>query len=289
LVLFLASMTSTGFQLPRYLERVGLSSPPKPDEDGLRQIHSAQAFSIPFENLDIHLGRPISLKPEALAGKILSRNRGGYCFELNGIFHLALTALGFSVRPHLARVLYGRADAGARTHEVLTVAISGNKWLADAGFGGPGLRSPLPLVIGQVQEQYGERYRLRQDSVLGTVLQKESQNSFLDLYAFNEKELTLEVDIDMANHYTSTSPSSIFRLHRMCSLPNSRGRVTLSDMELTIYRDGQSVSRPLPAGPAYVAAIEEHFGIDVDAKYENFLPVTRFSGDEDEPAPSRID
>jgi N-hydroxyarylamine O-acetyltransferase len=262
-------MVSTDFPLSRYLERIGLGSPPDPTEDGLQQVHSAQCFAIPFENIDIHLGRTISLEPQELAAKILHRNRGGYCFELNGIFQMALTAMGFKVRPQLARVLYGRTDPGARTHEVLIVTISGKRWLADAGFGGPGLRLPLPIISGQVQEQYGERYRLRNDPELGIVLQKENRESFLDLYAFDESERTLDIDIDMANHFTSTWPGSIFRLHRMCSLPQPWGRTTLSDMELAIHRDGMYITRTLPAGPEYIAALAEHFGIELGAKYED--------------------
>jgi len=272
-MLFSASMASTGFPLPQYLTRIGLGSPPRPNEEGLEQIHSAQAFSIPFENLDIHLGRPISLNPQNLAAKMLESKRGGYCFELNGLLHLALSAMGFNVRPHLARVLYGRNDSGPRTHQVLIVTISGKKWLADTGFGGPGIRSPLPLVTGQVYDQYGERYRLQSHPQLGTVLQKETRNSFLDLYAFNEAELTLDIDIEMANHFTSTWPQSIFRLHRMCSLPQPWGRVTLSDMELTIHRDGQSLSKTLPDGPQYISALAEHFGIEIDAIYEDMVPL----------------
>jgi len=266
-------MIPTGFPIAQYLKRIGLSSNPGPDEDGLCLIHSAQAFAIPFENFDIHLGRPISLSPKDLIDKILSRKRGGYCFELNGLFRLALTALGFTVHPRLARVLYGRKDAGARTHQVLIVTISGKRWLADNGFGGPGLRLPLPLNTGQVQEQFGEVYRLRRDPELGTVLQKETRHGFSDLYAFDENELTLEIDIETANHVTSTWPSSVFRLRRMASLPDPTGRVTLADMELAIYRNGQSVSRTLPAGPQYMAALTEHFGIDLDARYEDFKPL----------------
>jgi N-hydroxyarylamine O-acetyltransferase len=156
---------------------------------------------------------------------------------------------------------------------VLIVIISGKKWLADVGFGGPGLRSPLPIIFDRVQEQYGDRYRLRRDPELGTVLQKEAQDIFLDLYAFDESEKMLEADLEMANHFTSTWPASTFRLHRMCSLPYPWGRVTLSDMELNIHRDGQSVQRALPSGPEYIAALAEHFGIHIDAKYEEFLPL----------------
>jgi N-hydroxyarylamine O-acetyltransferase len=268
-------MISTGFPLMQYLERIGLSRPPDPDEEGLRLVHTAQAFSIPFENIEIHLGRSISLKPVDLVEKILRQKRGGYCFELNGILYQALKALGFSVRPHMARVLYGRTAPSERTHEVLVVAVSGEKWLADTGFGGPGLRAPIPITTDLAHEQFGERYRLRRDPDLGLVLQKETRDLLLDLYAFNEDELTLEVDIEMGNHFTSTSPLSIFRLHRMCSLAQSWGRVTLNDMELTMHRDGQSISRTLPPGPEYMAALAKHFGIDVGTTYEELMPLTK--------------
>ena len=268
-MLFSESMNSASFPVSHYLERIGLSHAPDPDEEGLARLQTAQVFSIPFENIDIHLGRSISLAQEDLIAKILYRKRGGYCFELNGIFALALAAIGFQVRPQMARVLYGRKDPGPRTHEVLIVTASGRKWLADSGFGGPGLRSPIPMEPDRINEQFGERFRLREDAGLGLVLQKETQGSFLDLYSFDEKELTLPPDIETGNHYTSTSPASIFRTRRMCCLPHPVGRTTLADMELTMYRDGQSTVHTLPPGPKYMAALAEHFGIEVDAKYED--------------------
>jgi len=264
-------MDSSDFPLAHYLERIGLKETPKPDEEGLKQVHAAQAFSIPFENLDIHLGRAISLKPADLVAKLIYRKRGGYCFELNGIFNLALKALGFAVRPVLARVLYGRSAPGARTHQVLVVTISGCTWLADVGFGGPGLRLPMPIVADQIEQQYGERYRLRPDPTYGMLLQKESRDaSVVGLYAFDERELTMDLDINMANHFTATSPDSIFRLRRMCALPKPWGRITIEDMELAIYRDGQSTRRLLPSGASYMDAIAENFGIYLDAAYDDF-------------------
>ena len=101
------SMNPTDFPLPQYLERIGLKEFPKPDEEGLRQKHAIQASSIPFKNLDIHLGRLISLKPEGLVAKLIFGKRGGYCFELNGIYHLAPKGPGFSVQPVPARFPYG--------------------------------------------------------------------------------------------------------------------------------------------------------------------------------------
>jgi N-hydroxyarylamine O-acetyltransferase len=261
------------FSMEQYLDRIGLCTSPRPNDEGLQAIHSAQAFSIPFENLDIHLGRKISLDPGDLTAKMLQRRRGGYCFELNGLLRLALKAAGFNVRPVMARVLYGRPDPGARTHNVLVVSASGREWLADVGFGGPGLRLPIPLEVEQIFEQYGDRYRLRREPI-GIVLQKESRDSFLDLYAFNLEELTLDIDIEMGNHFTSTWPQSIFKLRRMCSLPKPWGRITLSDMELTVCSDKQSTSRILPAGSEYMNAISENFGITVDAVYQELAPLT---------------
>ena len=235
-------------------------------------MHLAQAFSIPFENFDIHLGRAISLKSEDLAAKLILRRRGGYCFELNGLLYLALQCLGFTVRQLLARVLYGRTDPSARTHEVLIVTISGREWLADAGFGGPGLRAPIPIVPDQIEEQCGEFYRLNLDSQYGMVLQKRAGDGFIDLYAFDEDEVTLDADIEMANHFTSTWPASLFRVQRMCALPTSRGRITLTDMEFAVHSGGDVTSRILPPGPHYIAVISDYFGISLESRYEDLSP-----------------
>jgi N-hydroxyarylamine O-acetyltransferase len=266
-------MNAYEFPLPEYLKRIGLPEAPAPDEQGLSTVHSAQAFSIPFENFDIHLGRTISLDPSSLVRKMLSQPRGGYCHELNSLFRLALKSLGFTLRVVMARVLYGRTDIGARTHQVLIVTLSGQDWLADVGFGGPGLRLPLPMITDQAYEQYGDRYRLKRDPRCGIILQKEGQNGFFDLYAFNDSELTLDIDIEASNHYTSTWPGSVFRLYRMCSLPQKWGRTTLTGMQLSIHRDGATVTRNLPPGPEYLKALSEHFGIVLDAKYEDLAPL----------------
>lgn len=262
-------MISNDFPISRYLERIALSELPSSDVAGLKEIHAAQAFAIPFENLDIHLGCSISLKPEDLIAKLLDQNRGGYCFELNGILHLALKALGFIVRPVLARVLYDRTEPGAFTHEVLIVTISGQDWLVDVGFGGPGLRLPLPIIPDRVYEQYGDRYRLRCDPDHGWVLQKEIRDTFIDLYTFRDQR-TLDADIEMANHYTSTWPESIFRIHRICAMPKSWGRITLSDMELIIHRNGQRIRSTLQPGQPYMEALTEYFDLTLDAEYEDF-------------------
>jgi N-hydroxyarylamine O-acetyltransferase len=257
-----------GFPISQYLDRIGLAEVPAVNSEGLQKVHAAQAFSVPFENMDVYLGRTIALAPEHLYTKLIRQRRGGYCFELNGLLYLALKTMGFTVRQLLARVLYGLEIPSAHTHEVLVVTIDGNEWLADVGFGGPGLCLPVPLVADQVFEQYGERYRLIRNPKYGMMLQREiDDKSYLDLYCFQLDELTLETDIEMANHYTSTWPQSIFRLHRMCALRKPWGRVTLLDSELTYYRDGQSTKDILPEGPPFFAALSDNFGINLDGRH----------------------
>jgi N-hydroxyarylamine O-acetyltransferase len=256
--------------MPMYLARVGLDAVPPPNRQGLFQVHAAQAFTIPFENLDIHLGRPILLSESALLEKLVMRRRGGYCFELNGLFCLALRALGFAVQVHLARVLYRRATPGARTHQFLIVNTDGQDWLADVGFGGPGLREPLPLRVDEPVEQYGERFRLKRDQLLGIVLQKQIADAWTDLYAFAE-ELTLPLDIEMANHFASTWSESLFCQRRICALAAPWGRVTLMDHQLSVYRDGAVYEQHLPAGEPYIAALAEHFNIRLDADFDDLI------------------
>jgi N-hydroxyarylamine O-acetyltransferase len=258
------------FQIDPYLKRIGLVRAPAADERGLKEVHAAQVFTIPFENLDIHLGRPVSLKPEDLVEKIVFRKRGGYCFELNGLLGLALRAIGFTLHPVLARVLYQLPEPTALTHEVLVVNLSGRDWLADAGFGGPGLRLPLEIQPDLVSEQYGDSYRLLRNSIGGWTLQKKAATGFIDLYMFQDTP-ALDIDIEMSNHFTSTWPSSRFRMHKMCSLASADRRITLLDTELSIHKRGRTSRRTLPQGPAYVEALAEYFGIELGTTYEDFI------------------
>ncbi|MEU6247489.1 arylamine N-acetyltransferase [Glycomyces sp. NPDC047010] len=141
-------------QLTAYLERVGITAPRRPTLHALRRVHRAHVAAMPYENLDIQLGRPISLDPDALFAKLVERGRGGYCYEHNGVLALALEAMGFDVR----RVLGGvrreiDGDGAWWNHMPLVVRFEGRhggggtEYLADAGIG-TGFREPLPVRDG---------------------------------------------------------------------------------------------------------------------------------------------
>jgi N-hydroxyarylamine O-acetyltransferase len=258
--------------LDAYLERVALTGPVRPDAEGLALLQRAQLRHIPFENFDIHLGRDISLLPAELFDKLVRRRRGGYCFELNGLFARMLEAFGYRPQAYVARVIFGRGSPGPRTHQVLLVRADQRDWLVDVGFGGPGLRAPLLFEVGREDDQDTERFRLRGDEQFGYVLQKLIAEQWTDLYAF-ELTTTLPHDFEMANFFMSRYPESYFRLNRAAAVQRTWGRVTLLNFSLSIERGAKSMTRELAGGAEYMSALAEHFGIELEARYEDLMPI----------------
>jgi len=259
------------FDLNRYLGKVGCSSRPEISADGLFELHTAQFFSIPFENLDIQLGREIPLSEEALVEKLIHRNRGGYCFELNGILLIALTALGFDAKPVLCRVHLG-ARPSARTHLIACVRLGAERWIVDAGFGAGGPRMPLLLQDRAITRSGNFAYRLYQDSLWGWVLETLEDGAWKTSYSFDLGHVTHE-DIECGNFFTSHSLDTHFTRIRTVSLPTETGRISLRNQTLTRIEKGQKTTETLPEGKAYVEALAEWFGIELDAEFEDFKPL----------------
>jgi N-hydroxyarylamine O-acetyltransferase len=191
--------------------------------------------AIPFENLDILLGRQISLDLAALQLKLVGGRRGGYCFEQNTLFRAALEALGFAVTSLAARVR-GGGVLRPRTHMLLRVDLDEGPWLADVGFGGDGPVHPVPLVADADGDAPG--FRLRHEDGLW-VLTGDSTGERMDLYAFT-LEPHFHVDFEMANHFTSTWPHSPFVQSLTAQRSWPRRRAILRNRDLTI-REGASV------------------------------------------------
>jgi N-hydroxyarylamine O-acetyltransferase len=250
---------------------VRLSAPPKPDEDGLEALHRAQAYAIPFENFDILLGHGISLEPADLIDKLVRRRRGGYCFELNSLLLLALEAFGFQARPLLARVHTAGTPTG-RGHMLLLLTLKRRRWIADVGFGGPGLRAPIPLEIGRRVRQDGHGFRLVESKPFGTMLQRREDGRWQDLYSF-DLGIVVPPDIAYGNHFTSTHPSSFFTFTRVAALPLPEGRITLQNRSLWTTGPHVRTELTLEEGPRYLAALRTHFGIDLGVRYEALRPL----------------
>lgn len=255
------------FDLDAYLARLGYDGPREPTAAALDALHLAHATHVPFENLDIHLGRPIRLDLDSLQAKLVRGRRGGYCFEQNTLFAAALEALGFRVTRLAARVRFGATRVTPRTHMLLRVDAAGGPWLADVGFGGEGLLRPLPLVPGEVVRHFAWTYRLTEDAGLW-VVQSWHGDDWLDLYAF-----TLEpqhpIDFEMANHFTSTYPASRFVQTLTVQLPTPAARFVLRGREFSVLRDGAADARAVGDDEDLLRLLAETFGL-------HFPPETRF-------------
>jgi N-hydroxyarylamine O-acetyltransferase len=195
--------------LDAYLDRIGLPRPEAPTLGALRRLHAAHPAAIPFENLDILLGRGISLDLDRLRRKLVDQRRGGYCFEQNTLFLAVLRELGFAATAMEARVRAGATAVRPRTHMVLGVRLDEGDWLADVGFGGEGPREPVSMAAAGADDVLpGVAYRVVSEGRL-RVLQMRTGSGWLDQYAFVPEGVE-PIDLEIANWFTSTHPQSPF-------------------------------------------------------------------------------
>lgn len=260
-------------RLSAYLARLGLAEAPTPDAGGLAALQRAHRLAIPFENLDIPLGRGIRIDPDSVFDKLVMRRRGGYCFEQNRLYADMLAALGIANRPLLARVRLGSDDpAPPRTHVLLLADIGGDAWIADAGFGGSYV-PPLPLQDGaQAATSDGARHRLRRmgsgfvgewlleragprDATDGRALPREDWQA---QYSFDLAHVAPD-DLEQANHWTSTRPGTRFTTLHVASTALPDGYAALTDRQLTIARAGSSEARDLATALDWQAVLGEIF------------------------------
>ncbi len=229
--------------LDAYFERVGVSGRVAPDLDTLKLLHAAHVEAIPFENLDILLGRGVHLDIEALRDKLIAQRRGGYCFEQNTLFLTILRELGFTVTPMEARVRAGATAVRARTHMVLVVELDGAQWLADVGFGGEGLREPVRIGGEGGVSSSGVSHRVFAEGDL-QVLQQRREAGWEDEYAFLMQPVH-PVDFEMANWFTSTHPQSPFTRTLTVQRITPDARHILRYPTYVEIRDGAVVSREI--------------------------------------------
>jgi N-hydroxyarylamine O-acetyltransferase len=252
-------MSNDPFRLDAYLERIRYNGPLTISTETLRRLHRAQAMSIPFENLDIFLGQSVRLNPASLVTKLVEKRRGGYCYELNGLFMMALQHLGFTVTPLAARVFHGET-LSQKSHRLTLVEIEGERWIADVGFGGNSLIEAIPLELEREFPQHLDTYRLKGDTKLGFVLQHKLEDQWRNLYAFSLEEY-YPADYAMMNYYNSTSPASLFTQHIICTLPTEDARIILYDSELKIRGLDKTITTHLEGKDGYREALQHYFGI----------------------------
>jgi N-hydroxyarylamine O-acetyltransferase len=251
-------------ELAEYLQRIGLAAPPAADAEGLMTVQRAHRLAIPFENLDIPLGRGISLDPDTVFDKLVRRRRGGYCFEQNQLLLRMLRHMGFEARPLLARVWRMDVEVPPLTHTFNLVTLDGALWIADAGFGGD-FTPPMPLATDEVaRAPGGVRFHLIEDQ-RGWVLQRDGGDGWQDQYSFRLTPVEPS-DLEMANHWTSTRPGTRFTTLRILSRALPDGRAGLIDRRLSVTRSGRPEEREISDAAEYRAVLADMFNLPLNAE-----------------------
>jgi N-hydroxyarylamine O-acetyltransferase len=258
------------FPLDEYCDRIGVPLSGAPTVDRLEALHRGHVYTIPFENLDIQLGRGIDLTPAHVDEKVIRRHRGGYCFELNGLFLRALTASGFEARPLLGRV-HVTGEPSGRCHQISLVCVAGRDWVADVGFGAACPRMPIPLEPNTIHDHDGTLFKL-ENHELGYMLLAQLEGHWKNLYSFDLCSVVPN-DIAVGNYYTSTSPVVHFTKSRMAVLCHPEGVTKLYNYRCTTQRREEVVVEQLPDSEIYLAELRHRFGIQLDGTYDQLQSV----------------
>lgn len=247
--------------LNAYFDRINYHGHTAPTLETLRGLHRAHLLAVPFENLDIHLGRPIVLDEAALFDKIVTQRRGGFCYEQNGLFAAVLRGLGFDITLIEARVYGASGEPGLPFDHLALIVLLGGRWLVDVGFG-DSFMEPLRLDTSDDQPQDGDLYRLTHDGAQGLHARCKAGEKWRDEYEFSLTPRRLS-DFSDACYYHQTSEESWFTRKRVCSVATPEGRITLSDDRLIITRNGAREERDLADEAAFHAALREYFAISL--------------------------
>lgn len=246
-------------EVEAYLDRIGYQGPCEPTANALRQLHRAHLLTVAFENLDIHLGRSIVLSLPSLYNKVVLHRRGGFCYELNGLFGWLLEQLGFSVRKLSARVLEGDQLGPEFDHLVLMIQLK-ERWIADVGFGDSFLE-PLPLDSEEERVQPGGAYRLTGPDSNKT-LERRQESDWQTQYVFSLTPRRLVEFAAMCQRHQTFS-ASVFTQKTVCSVATADGRITLSNGRLITTVGERFEEREVTAEEDYRALLQDHFGIDL--------------------------
>jgi len=244
-----------------YLARIGFTGPARLTLETLNALQSLHNESVPYENLDIINGVPLSLEVPAIYNKVVTRRRGGYCFELNGLFAWLLRRVGFEVTEHFARYLRDEPALPMRRHRVLLVKAEGETYLCDVGIGACVPTFPLRFELYAEQPQRRDVYRLVPDEALGYVVEEKKHGVWQPLFSFTLERQFGAMDFLATSWYCESHPDSFFRRANMVSMRTPTGRKTLDGRTFKVF-DGDNVTVTEAADErTFQLLLKEHFGI----------------------------
>ena len=246
--------------LEAFLQRIHFAGDRTPGPSSLAALQLSFLLSVPFENYDIHWGRPLSLELDDLEDKIVRRRRGGVCYESNVLFRAALEQLGYEVRYLDARMGMSN-DVGfgpACDHMVLLVSLD-REYLVDVG-NGQSCRVPLPLDADRLHESEGINYRLSWQDGMRALMTRRGEGNWEARFLFSNGQRELPEFYPMLEH-VQTSPESHFTQHRLATRALVNGRVTLRDGKLIVQENGKTTRQDAQDEAEEMKWLKDWFGI----------------------------
>jgi N-hydroxyarylamine O-acetyltransferase len=252
--------------LKRYLKRINVTDKITPDLTTLQLLQRQHLLNIPFENLDIHSGRKIILDKEKLFHKIVDEGRGGFCYELNGMFYELLSALVFNVKMIAAGVSDDGVNYGPDfDHMALIVKLNNEEYLADVGFGDSFI-TPLKFQLDEIRYDENGFFRISKadENHHFILFQSADGEKFVQQYKFTLIPRKLN-DYDEICLYHQTSPESHFTQKVVCSMATESGRITLSNLKLIITENGVKKQEEINERE-FQFLLKKHFNIELSTK-----------------------
>lgn len=251
-------------KVQEYLNRIQYRGSTEPNLQTLTALQAAHLQTVPFENLSVHYKEPIILTEEWLYNKIVERNRGGFCYELNGQFAWLLHELGFRVTKLSAGVANDKGEFGPEFDHMTLMVHLDEDYLVDVGFG-DSFRAPLRFNSREAQSQSGMSYQISAEGeafVLSEQNSRDENPSMQAQYRFTlvPHQLT---DYGGMCGYHQTSPKSSFTQKRVCTIATSNGRYTLSDLRLIITENGTRREQILNSEEEFKDILKEYFKIEL--------------------------
>ncbi len=255
-------------QIQQYLERISYMGEIRTDLKTLKELQISHLMHIPYENLDLMNGTAISLAPPDLFDKMIIRHRGGFCFELQGLFYYLLQDLGYTVKQYAGRFMDEPWHIQMRRHRILVTELEGKRYVCDVGVRSESPRIPLELTEGLVQSDGISEYRYGRAPFYGWVLeQKEPQKEWKTLLGFTE-EPQIDADYVMPCFYCEKHEDSTFNKFMKISLFTRDSDLTIVGNTLKDYRQGKVVlRRELETEREAKSVLSESFGIVVPECY----------------------
>lgn len=243
-----------------YLARIGLGDAEiSADIDCLRLLQRSHLLSVPFENLDIYWKRPIVLDLGKFYSKVVVDRRGGFCYELNGLFNELLRSLGFQTRLISARVFNGTDHGPEFDHAAIIVTIGDEEYLADVGFG-DFTAEPLRFALDEEQRDPNGKFIIRRLDGDYLEVVKRNGDEWRSEYIFKDIARDLSEFSEMCD-FQQYSPESHFTKGKLCSIMTETGRKTLTDSKFIVTRDGEKVEREVAADAEFYRLLNDEFGI----------------------------